>query len=262
MKKSAIVLLFAITFFVFIFADYSLAQENTIEADRPDQAESPNVIPVKSFQLEAGIVYERSKENGDVVNSLSYPSLLLRYGLLNNLELRMEIENVKVTTESNGIKTSINGISPVTFGFKTNIMKEKGIYPSLGLIVNFSLPNLASKNLKNNFVGSSINLAFENHFTDDITMDYNLGTSWDGNTPEPTFFYTISLGYDISQRISGFIESYGFLPEKTRADHRFDFGLSFIAKNNLVFDASAGIGITDNAPDFFVNGGFSFRIPK
>lgn len=262
MKKSSIVLLIIITFFVMIFVDYTYAQENTIEADRPDQAESPNVIPRKSFQFEAGIVYERNKENGDVVNSLSYPSLLLRYGLLNNFELRMEIENVKVTTESNGIKTSINGISPVTLGFKTNVMKEKGIYPSLGLIVNFSLPNLASKNLKNNFVGSSFNLAFENHFTNDITLDYNLGTLWDGNTPEPTFFYTISFGYDISQRISGFIESYGFLPEKSRAEHRIDFGLSLFAKNNLVFDASAGFGITDNAPNFFVNGGFSYRIPR
>ncbi|MCX6157161.1 MAG: transporter [Ignavibacteriota bacterium] len=244
------------------FLNTSFAQENRIEPDRPDQAESPKVIPVNTFQVEAGVVYEKNSQEDADVNNLSYPSLLLRYGLLSNLELRMEVENTKITTESNGTSSSINGINPVSLGVKMNLREENGLSPAVGFIVNFSLPNLASKNFKKNYVGTSVNLALQNSFTDDFSAGYNLGASWDGNTPEPTFFYTLSLDYELSKRFSGFVEVYGFLPEKTRADHRFDFGLTFFAKNNLALDASAGLGITDNAPTYFINGGISFRLPK
>lgn len=260
MKKFIyIIFTFAI---LFLLINLSYAQVEQIQPDRPDQTNSPNVIPLNTFHFEAGVVFEKFTQDGSITKNLSYPGVLLRYGVLNNLELRMELENAKVTTEANGISSSVNGFSPVTLGFKMKASEEKGLRPSIGFIMSFSLPNLASKEFKNNFVGTNINLALENSITDKFTVGYNLGASWDGNTPEPNFFYTLSLGYEFTKRISGFAEVYGFMPEKTRADHRFDFGLSFLALNNLALDASAGFGITNNAPDYFFNGGFSFRLPK
>jgi hypothetical protein len=260
MKKFVYTALFVVSLFVFVKSSFS--QVEPISPDRPDQTESPNVIPLKSFQFEAGFVYEKNSQNGSTVKNYSYPSVLMRYGVLNNLELRMEVENTNETTEENGLSSSKKGISPVSLGFKMNACDEKGLRPAIGFIVNLSLPNLASNEFKNNFVGTSVNLALENSITDKFSAGYNLGASWDGNTPEPTFFYTLSLSYEFSKLVSGFAEVYGFMPEKTRADHRFDFGLSVFALNNLAFDASAGLRITDNAPDYFVNGGFSFRLPK
>lgn len=247
---------------LFVIANSSFAQVEPISPDRPDQTESPSVVPLKSFQFEAGVVFEKTARDGSTTKNFSYPSVLMRYGVLNNLELRMEVENTNETTEENGLSKSKKGISPVSLGFKMNACEENGLRPAIGFIVNLSLPNLASKEFKNNFVGTSVNLALENSITDKFSAGYNLGASWDGNTPEPTFFYTLSLSYEFSKRVSGFAEVYGFMPEKTRADHRFDFGLSVFALNNLAFDASAGLRITDNAPDYFVNGGFSFRLPK
>jgi len=245
-----------------LFVNYTYGQVEPISTDRPDQAESPNVVPLNSFQIEAGIVFEKTVRDGITTKNFSYPSVLMRYGILSNLELRLEVENVKETTEENGQSTSEKGFNPVSLGFKINACEEKGLRPAIGFIVNLSLPNLASKEFKNNFVGTSINLALANSISDKFSAGYNLGASWDGNTPEPTFFYSLSLSYQISNRVSGFGEVYGFMPEKTRADHRFDFGLSVLALNNLAFDASAGLRLTDNAPDFFVNGGFSIRLPK
>ena len=247
---------------LFVLVESTFAQVEPISPDRPDQTESPNVIPLKSFQFEAGFVFEKNSQNGTTVKNYSYPSVLMRYGVLNNLELRMQVENTNETSEENGLSSSKKGISPVSLGFKMNACDEKGLRPAIGFEINFTLPNLASKEFKNDFTGTSILLAMQNSITDKFSAGYNLGASWDGNTPEPTFFYTLSLGYEFSKRISGFAEVYGFMPEKTRADHRFDFGLSFLALNNLAFDASAGLRITDNAPDYFVNGGFSFRLPK
>jgi hypothetical protein len=260
MKKFVYSIYIFVTLFVIV--NSSFAQVEQISPDRPDQTESPNVVPLRSFQLEAGVVFEKTERDGSTIKNFSYPSVLIRYGVLNNLELRLEAENTNETIEENNLRTSRKGISPVSLGFKMNACEEKGLRPAFGFIVNFSLPNLASKEFKNDFVGTSINLALANSITDKFSAGYNLGASWDGNTPEPTFFYTLSLSYEFSRLVSGFAEVYGFMPEKTRADHRFDFGLSVFALNNLAFDTSAGLRITDNAPDYFVNGGFSFRLPK
>jgi hypothetical protein len=257
-----------IHYIIFTFAsllmltNFAFSQVEPISTDRPDQAESPYVVPLNSFQLEAGVVFEKTVRDGSTIKNFSYPSVLFRYGLLNNFELRMEVENVNETTEENGQSLSRTGFNPLTLGFKINAAEEKGLRPAIGFIVNLSLPNLASTEFKNDFVGTSINLALANSITDKFSAGYNLGASWDGNTPEPTFFYSLSLSYEIAERVTGFTEVYGFMPEKTRADHRFDFGLSILALNNLAFDASAGLRLTDNAPDFFINGGFSFRLPK
>ena len=247
---------------ILVFANSSFAQVEPISPDRPDQTESPSVVPLKSYQFEAGVVFEKTARDGSTTKNYSYPSVLMRYGVLNNLELRMQVENTNETTEENGLSTSKKGINPVSLGFKINACDENGLRPAIGFEISFALPNLASKDFKNNFTGTNILLAMQNSITDKFSAGYNLGASWDGNTAEPTFFYTLSLGYEFTKRISGFAEVYGFMPEKTRADHRFDFGLSFLALNNLAFDASAGLRITDNAPDYFLNGGFSFRLPK
>jgi hypothetical protein len=247
---------------VFVFLNSASAQVEPISPDRPDQTESPHVVPLNSFQVETGVVFEKTVADGLTTKNLSYPSVVLRYGILSNFELRMDIEHVKTTLESDGTSSSVSGMAPLSLGFKMNVCDEKGLRPAAGFEIYYTLPNLASKEFKNEFVGTSLLLALENSVTDKFTVGYNIGASWDGNSPEPTFGYSLSLDYEITKRVSGFAEVYGFMPEKTRADHRFDFGLSYLALNNLIFDTSAGVGITNNAPDFFISGGFSFRLPK
>ncbi len=247
---------------IFVSGKLSFAQIEPISPDRPDQAESPKVIPVKSFQIETGFLYEEDNQDAGKVKNISYPSMLLRYGLLSNLELRMEIENAKSITDSGGISSSKNKISFATIGAKLNVTEGKGLIPSVGLIINFTIPSLSSESLNTDYVGTSINLALQNNFTDELSVGYNLGAVWAGKTPEPTYFYTLSLDYELSKRFNGFVEVFGFMPEKSKANHMLDFGLSFLALNNLAFDASAGLGLTDNSPKFFINGGFSLRLPR
>ncbi len=247
---------------LFIHLNISFAQENPIQPDRPDQTESPYVIPHKSFQFEGGMFFEKNTQNGQTTTNFSYPSVLLRYGLLSNLELRMEIENIKNTTDSGGISSSKNSVSFATIGAKFNVCEEDGLSPAVGFIINFTIPRLTTENLETDYIGTSINLAMQNSFTDELSAGFNLGAVWAGKTPEPTFFYTLSLGYEISNRLSGFAEVFGFMPQKSVANHVFDFGLSFLAMNNLAFDASAGLGLTENSPNYFVNGGFAIRLPK
>lgn len=260
MMKYGSVLIVAIV--LFLHWNISFAQKNPIQTDRPDLTESAYVIPHKSFQFEGGVFFEKNTQKGLTTKNYSYPSVLLRYGLLSNLELRMEIENIKNIQDSGGTSTSKNSFSLATIGAKLNVCEEDGLSPAVGFIINFTIPSLTTENLNNDYVGTSINLALQNSLTDYISVGCNLGGVWAGDTPEPSFFYTLSLGYEISKRFSGFAEVFGFMPEKSQATHVFDFGFSFLALNNLAFDASAGFGLIENSPDYFVNGGFSIRLPR
>src|SRR4051812_46424144 len=90
-----------------------------IETDRPDATESSSLLPMGAFQFEAGAEYEQTN---DSASSIAHPTALLRYGVNENFELRMEVE---ATTERTPAKTNA-GLQPVELGFKAKVMEERG----------------------------------------------------------------------------------------------------------------------------------------
>ncbi len=63
-------------------------------------------------------------------------------------------------------------------------------------------------------------------------------------------------------KLSAFVELYGFMPQKTSPDHRFDTGLTYLVMKNIQADASFGFDISEKSPDYFVGLGISVRLPK
>jgi hypothetical protein len=95
--------------------------------------------------------------------------------------------------------------------------------------------------------------------SDRFVLAYNLGTEWDGETPEPTFIYTLTTGCSITEKLGSYLEIYGFLPQNQQADHRVDGGFTYLVTNNVMMDASGGIGLSPNAPNYFISFGMSYR---
>src|SRR5690349_21588770 len=81
-----------------------------IETDRPDQTESPILIPARHFQMENGF-YAEGIENG--TKNFGLPSTLLRYAFDQRIELRM-IATLFTVSDSSKVTT---GLSPVKVGF-------------------------------------------------------------------------------------------------------------------------------------------------
>jgi hypothetical protein len=223
-----------------------------IQTDRPDQTECPFITPVKYIQVETGFMYEKtnSKEN-----SIAYPSVLWKYGINSKLEFRLitELESAKL------VSGKIRGLNPVTVGFKTNLTQEHGIIPMISFIGHLAIPDLAGKDMKATYYAPSFRFTLQHSLSDKVSLGYNLGAEWDGETPEPTFIYTLTSGFALSEKIGSYIELYGFAPQKGKADHRFDAGLTYIINSNVMVDLSGGVGLTPNAPDYFISTGFSFR---
>ena len=51
------------------------------------------------------------------------------------------------------------------------------------------------------------------------------------------------------------------LTEGLGASHSLDGGFTFLASDALQFDINVGVGLNEAAEDWFVGGGFAFRLP-
>jgi hypothetical protein len=224
-----------------------------IQADRPDQTETPAIVPIGMFQVETGFTFQKNDKKSTL---FSLPTTLWKYGVNENFELRLITEFI---SEENNISKS-NGFNPIYVGFKVKLTNEKGIIPKTSFISHISLPNVASSKYKTDFYAPEFRFVMQHTLNEKLSLSYNLGAEWDGFTPEPTFIYTLTTGYSISDKLGSYIELFGFGPQNDKANHSFDGGLTYLINNNFMLDLSSGVGITNNAPDYYTAIGFSFRI--
>ena len=110
-----------------------IAQE--IEADRPDQTESPVTVPVKVLQIETGFTYESFLEDNINVKNYSVAGTLIRYGLEDNLEFRLGTGYLIHKAE----QTSYN-FDDLLIGLKINFLKEDKAPIDLGLLTHLIVP--------------------------------------------------------------------------------------------------------------------------
>ncbi len=240
---------------LFLFISTLIYSQNSepIQADRPDQTETPAIVPKGMFQVETGFTFQK---NDAFSKSLSLPSSLWKYGVNENFEFRLITEFL--SEEINNEK--INGFSPIYVGLKVKLTDEKGIIPKTSFIGHLSLTNTASKEFKTEFFAPEFRFVMQHTLTEKMSSSYNLGAEWDGFSAEPTFIYTNAIGYSITEKLGSYIEIFGFMPQNKKSNHSIDGGITYLINPNFMLDLSSGIGISKNAPKNYFAFGFSFRI--
>lgn len=236
-----------------ISASLFAQNQEPIQTDRPDQTETPALVPKGMFQVETGFSVQK---NGVNSTTQTLPSTLWKYGVNDHFELRLITE---FTNEKN-FDDRVSGFNPILIGCKIKIADEKGIIPKASFIGHISLPNAASKEFKSEFFAPEFRFVLQHTLSKKMSFSYNLGAEWDGFSPEPTFIYTVATGYSITEKLGSYIELFGFAPQQQTANHSFDGGFTYLISPNFMVDASAGVGITENAPDYYWALGFSFRL--
>jgi Putative MetA-pathway of phenol degradation len=241
-----------ISLFLLEIAAIKAQEISPIATDRPDQTECPFIVPKGYFQAENGFFYEKTSLNSQFV---AYPSVLWKYGLSENFEIRLITE---LASEKKLSETKI-GLLPTTIGFKARISEEKGWIPKTSFIGHLTVPKLASKAFSVDYYAPSFRFTMQHTLSEKVILAYNLGAEWNGETPEPTFIYTLTTGFSVTKKAGFYAELYGFSPQNQQQDHRLDGGLTYLISNNVMIDISGGLGLTSNAPKYFVSTGFSYR---
>ncbi len=229
----------------------------TIQLDRPDQTECPFIVPKGFIQYEAGFSFEQTNNKEF---SISHPSVLWKYGINSRLELRLITE---LTTELNH-STITTGLQPITIGFKVNLWEEKKWIPRTSFIAHLTTADWGTSDFKTRYYAPSFRFTMQNTLSKRFSLGYNLGAEWDGETANPTFIYTLTSGFSITEKIGCYVEIYGFVPRHEKSNHRIDGGFTFLLTNDLMLDISGGTRLTKNAPQYYVALGISqrFKIAK
>jgi len=243
---------------IFILTSIKGFGQDQLNPDRPGETKTPELVKGNNLQLELGFMKEKIDETQTLYQ---HPEAILRYGLFNALELRMEL--VSQTIKDNSGKDNLNGITPVYFGLKAKILPENNWLPSIGAIAQVGFPSLASGDYFVDGIPFEIRTLFNNNINSRFSLQYNLGVAWNetnNHVDNKQWMYTIAPTYKINDRFHVFIEEYAFLRNGTSAEHYFDGGVQYFLNKDFVFDLSYGAGLSKISSDYFIDGGISYRM--
>ncbi len=234
----------------------------TLITDRPDQTESPNTVSKGYLQVETGAMYESFTEANLKNETYTYNTTLVRFGLLENLELRLGWDFVEGKSKLNGnvLNNGTSGFNPLLLGAKIGIAKEKGCFPEIGFLGHLSLPFFAGNDYKTQTTGVDFRFAFSHTLSKTTNLSYNIGAAWEGGNPEASYVYTIAYGFSITDKLGSYLEFYGDMPENHSANHFWDAGFTYLISDNVQLDTTVGTSLT-KGQDLLLSAGISFRLP-
>ena len=233
----------------------STAGGQDLITDRPDFTESAVVVPNGSLQIEAGATFETSDLPGSRGNleTLSGPELLLRWGFHDRLELRIGVPNW--VDQNRGA----SGISDGSLGIKWQLGPTTGGW-DLGLIAETTLP-VGDRELTSDEFDPTLLFLVARDLSESWSLGGQLGGGRDSSEGASTTVLqaTVVLGRGLGERAGMFLEIAAEDREDADTALLFHHGYTFLATPRFQWDIHAGAGLSDEAPDFLVGVGFSWR---
>jgi len=227
--------------------------------DRPDFTESTDAVPRGHIQIEGGYTFTYNDAAGVITRSHSAPELLLRVGLLNDVELRIAWPTY---TRLDMTGPDADGLEDLVLGVKVKLVEQEGLVPHVGVIGEFTAPTGAGA-LTSDDVDPAVKLLWAYDVYDRVSVGGNVNfASLTEN--DDRFFQaaaSLALGVAVTERVGAYVEYFGFYPVSDGGGdaHSVNGGVTFLVNNNLQFDARVGLGLNENADDFFTGVGFALR---
>lgn len=240
---------------------FTFAQSDKTISDRPSNSFVPYTIPKDFIQSETGFHLNSIKINSTKRDRfITHPQLLLKYGLLENLELRTLTEFSSLYESNINGDNYVTGLSNIQFGAKYFIVENKKLRPAIGVVAHYSFNNFRTNGLgKDTINGANLRLAFENKINDKIALVYNAGINLERFGGRKTYVYSVSPRFQLDEDFNLFIELFGNAWKNRKPFNSLHSGVSYLVNDVLKLDAAIGIGFSKIYPDRFGSIGISYR---
>jgi outer membrane putative beta-barrel porin/alpha-amylase len=230
-----------------------------IDTDGPDFVESSEAVGEGRFQYETHLQLERDDGNGTRTTTTSTPTLL-KYGITQTVELRVETEGyVRAVEESGGTKTSTTGTGDTAFGLKWHSQDRDAARnrPAIAWILHFDVPTGADE-----FDGRGVRPSLRSVLTWDLPRDFTFGLMpgirYDSADDGHRFASGI-LGVVLNRRFTANFRAFVELsvPQIARARDggtiaTWDVGAAYLLTNDTQLGARGGVAANRNTPDLFL----------
>lgn len=247
---------------LFLISSAPLLQAQSPEAtplvtDRPDFTESTETVAVGRYQLEFG--YTFSKLPGEETHN--FGELLVRTGITRALELRVGV-NSFVKHHSHG--QSLEGKDDASLGVKIRVWEPgTGNSPHLAIIMAASLPT-GSRAFRQQNLQPEMKFGIFFPVSEGMAVSSNLNFArlYEDEGGFSQISGSLSFSSSLTQRISGYVEIFGFSPasKNGKTTRYVNGGFTFLVNPDLQADIRVGAGLNSVSPDYFAGFGAAVRI--
>ena len=244
------------------------AQVPELTTDRPDQTESAETVFPGGIQIEIGWTHAENDDDGLDLATDAFPQTLIRYGLLERFELRFGFDGYVWQDLDDAADGSLDdeGAGDMEVGFKYKLWDEQGCAPQTALLVGTTLPT-GEAGFSSERLDPSVRLACAHTLSETFSLGYNLAGIWETNEDETgdrdttaSVAYSAVLGIALTDRAGTFLEFFGSLPtDEGKPANSIDTGLTYLVTENLQLDVLGGVGLSDDAEDWFIGAGVVYR---
>lgn len=246
-----------------------------LSTDRPDTTESPFTVDAGHFQLEMSffdLAYGRSSQDDQPMRALSVAPMLIKCGVLDNLDVQLGID--PWSEEWNRDGTAGNGFGDMMLRVKLNLWGNDSFAEpgdtSFGIMPYATFPT-ADSNLDDDthfawglIAPLSVKLPGGCQAGGMAELDFTpandaIGAS--GTTVSLLTSATVSFPVPVIEDLSMFVEYAGTAALNGDAQYAgyFDTGFTFLTNPNTQWDGGIRVGVTDGADEFAFFAGLSLR---
>jgi len=233
--------------------------------DRPDQTESPVVVPRGMVQFEAGGLHEVA--NAGAGRATSVASVLARAGLSRRVELRLGFLGWQRVTSAAGDPRA--GLGDLSVGLKVGLRDGAGVDPAVAVLASAVVP-VGHPDFRAAGVDPELRVALAHELGGAFSLGYNVGgamvTTERGDTESSHVegLYTLTVGRSLGGGLGAFVEVFGNVApsDALPSSHAIDGGLTLGLRPNLQLDAAVGVGLDAASPDWFLGLGIAVRVPR
>ena len=232
------------------------AEMRELSPDRPDATESPLTVDAGHYAVEMSLLDWR-RNNGD--NTYIVAATNFKIGLTNNVDLQTVFEFFSWEDPAEG--SGLEGFGDVQLRLKWNLWGNDGGDTALAIFPFVKIPT--GTELSNGEVEGGLIIPFGTSLTDrlgvgimpEIDWVYNEG----GDDYDVEFLHTFVLGYEISEKVGGFLEYIGVAGEASGYSVSLAGGFTYAVNDDFMLDVGTRVGLNDNAEDFGLFMGFTRR---
>lgn len=249
-------------------APLAQAGDDTIVTDRPDFVESSLTVGKGRFQIETSVNFERNHLDGVTEKTTTFPTLL-RYGVSDSLELRLETDGYTrhaASDDGTGEVVKERGYSDVALGVKwhTRDGDEAAGTPSVAWLLHLEAPT-GSSAFKGHGMRPSVRAAFEWELPQEFSLGVMPGIAIDKDDDHKRFaagILGVVVGKAWTDKFRTFAEWAGRrLTSKAHGGSviTYDIGAASLLSESVQVDIAYSQGANHYSVDHALTLGFSIK---
>lgn len=237
--------------------------------ERPSKADSSYTIDSGHMQIESSLYYLQKNKNaqGRVSNESVLHSTTFRLGVNQSTEVQLIISPVtwrENVDYSDDVRTNQTGFGDSVVRVKYNMMGNDGGDASLAVIPFVKIPTNSNGLSNSAFEGGvsvPFDLALQNGYSFNYTVQAMALRRSDVNRIEPIFANMFVLGKSFNEKVSGYVEYFAqqITDDADESTQSLDFGVVYALTKDITVDGAVNFGLSNRSDDVEILFGGAYR---